>query len=91
MSFDYGSKQIEIKNPFSFQGKLTFICGVFLSVLGIVLFFIISARSNDIVSGNGIERSVLFYYFSGAVVLTGVGISMIIKGLFMINEAQNLI
>lgn len=86
MSFEYGSEQIHVRNPFSFQGKLMLASGVIFLLLGIVLFFIISARSNEIVSGGGTDRMVLFFRFFGTVVLTGAGVSMIIKGLFMVNK-----
>jgi len=86
MSFEYGSKQIQIKNPFSFQGKLIIGSGAIFLILGIVLFFIICARGNEIVAGSGTERMILFYHFFGALLLTGAGIFMIIKGLFMINK-----
>lgn len=84
MSYEYGSQEIKIKNPFAFQGKLVLGNGLIFALLGIILFFIISARSEEIISGA--SRIALFSSFAGAVALTSAGIGMIVKGLFMVNK-----
>ena len=86
MSFEYGSKEISIKNPFSLLGKLMLCSGGLTLLLGIILFLIISFRSNSLISGDGSNRALLFYNFIGAFILTAAGAAMAVKGLFMVNK-----
>lgn len=84
MSFEYGSKQIQVRNPFIFQGRLMLASGILLLLLGIVLFFVISGRSSAIAAGAG--RGALFYLFFAGIILTSAGVAMTVKGLFMVNK-----
>lgn len=86
MSFEYGSKQIEIKNPFALQGKLLLVSGGLFLFLGIVLFFIISFRSSEMISSDVSGKMLLVYHFFGAFILATIGLIMLIKGLFMVNK-----
>jgi len=86
MSFEYGSQQVEIKNPFSFLGKLMLLSGILFLALGIILFLITTIRSSEIIAGAASSKSILIYHFIGAFILTSAGITMTIKGLFMVNK-----
>lgn len=86
MSFEYGSKEFKIPNPFTFQGKLVLSNGIIFAILGIILFFVISSRSAAIIAGNPADKGILIAFFAAAILLTTVGVSFIAKGLLMINK-----
>jgi len=75
MAYDYGSQNIEINNPFKFEGIVTAIRGIILAVLGGILVFSVK---DQIASSNAISG---WIQMIGGLVLLIVGVTAVSRGL----------
>jgi len=75
MAYDYGSQNIEITNPFKFEGIVTAIRGFILAVLGAILIFSVK---DQITSSNTISG---WIQMIGGIVLLTAGVTALSRGL----------
>ena len=77
MSFDYGSIDLGIKNPFKTEGKISIIRGIIIVALGAYLLF----QATSIVKDNQISGWILMFF---GISLFGAGLVVLSKGTYAI-------
>jgi len=77
VSFDYGSIDLGIKNPFKTEGKISIIRGIIIVALGAYLLF----QATSIVKDNQISGWILMFF---GISLFGAGLVVLSKGTYAI-------
>ncbi|MBU1193552.1 MAG: hypothetical protein KKE62_07910 [Proteobacteria bacterium] len=76
MSFDYGSDDLGIKNPFKVEGWIYTVSGLIIAALGVVLMLKVKSV---VASGTRIEA---WFTLVGALILISSGLTAIARGLY---------